>query len=76
MCRVAENVGERHCGGGEAVNEEGLDLALDKVEGDEEAQEGLCRGRGRKDIRAVVGSKDGDVRERVQGTVEVNVGAE
>ena len=41
MGAVFEEVKERHCGGGKAVEEEGFEFAFEKVEGYEGAGEGL-----------------------------------
>lgn len=47
------------------MHKDGLDLTLDEVKGDEEAYEGLSRGRGRKDITTVIGCEERDVGEGV-----------
>lgn len=44
MGAVPENVEQRHRGGGEAVDEEGLELALEIVQGDEDHGDRLKRG--------------------------------
>lgn len=41
---VFEEVEEGHCGGGEAVEEEGFEFAFQEVQGYEDAGEGLERG--------------------------------
>lgn len=64
---VLDEVTERHGGGGEAVDEDGLVLALDEVEDDEGAEDELGLGRRGEGAARVNGGGAGDVGDGVVG---------
>lgn len=68
MGAILEDVDQRHRGGGEAMNEEGLKFALDKVQGDEGDGEGLeCGGRRQAGVKHGVDENRPEVFDQEDG---------
>lgn len=68
MGAIFEDVEERHGGGGEAVDEEGLELPFEKVQSDEDQGERLeGGGRGQAGVEQWVDDEGADVLDEKDG---------